>query len=112
MTPVKTHYVTNAELVAMITNSGEHPADIRENMRAKLHALPNSARAVYDRENIHDPRTPLLTVIETVLYAFDNTNRHRVADALGLEYDTLITLLIGYVIGYETTPRRSPGLGE
>jgi hypothetical protein len=96
-TPQKT--VLTAEEFAALYNLREHPADMRERLRAKLGALPDVARRVYNRENIRDPHTDDMTIIETVLYHFDHGNRNRVAVALGMDYDAMLTLLIGYVLG-------------
>jgi hypothetical protein len=87
------------ELQAMLHTT--HPADIREVMRAKLHQFPQVARRVYDRANIHDPATPLIHVVETVLYHFDPANRARVAQGLALDEESMTLLLVGYVLGHE-----------
>jgi len=93
--------MTPAELREYLGWDETHPADLRETMRTKLGMLPNAARAVYCLDNIADPKTPLLTIVETVLYHFDIPNRRKVAKALGLEYDVMITMLVGYVLGCE-----------
>jgi hypothetical protein len=49
---------------------------------------------------VHDDDLPVLQVIETVLYSFDGNNQRKVAAALGLEYQEMRLLLIGYVLGH------------
>jgi hypothetical protein len=80
----------------------EHPADIRERYRTKLAMLPTAARSVYARENISDPDTNMIEIVETVLYYFDVGNRRRVAEALNTTYEDLMIILCGFVLGYET----------
>ena len=86
---------------------GTTSADTREAMRDLLDELPDAARTAYNRENIRPKNTPLLTVIETVLYHFDRRNFAKVADELGIEKDALEMLLIGYVLGREMQERRA-----
>ncbi len=95
--PQKT-VLTAAEFAALF-DLAEHPADMRERLRAKLDALPDAARRVYNRDNIRPLSTPLMAVVETVLYHFDHGNRQRVAIQLGMDYTEMVTLLIGYVLG-------------
>lgn len=83
------------------TPPGEHPADLRERMRALLVGLHDAARGVYARENLQTPELPVFQVAETVLYSFDADNRRAVAAALGLDYAEMCALLVGYVLGYE-----------
>ena len=78
-----------------------HPADLRETLRDKLRVLPTVARGVYNRSNLSAPDTPLLTVVETVLYHFDARNRARVAAALDLSEGQLTWLLVGAILGAE-----------
>lgn len=92
--------LTQEEFDTLFAHQGQLPADVREHMRVTLAKLPIAARAVYCRENIADPTTPLITVIETVLYSFDRNNRERVADALGMLYDDFILILVGYILGH------------
>lgn len=87
-------------------------ADMRESLRECLSQLPATARRVYNRDNISAATTPLLTVVETVLYHFDVSNRARVATLLGMTDRELMILLVGYVIGHGAAPRSFPGLGE
>lgn len=89
------------ELREMFGYGAPTPADLREQMRSQLAALPQAARAVYRRDNIADPKTPLLTVVETVLYHFDQRNRRSVAQQLQLTDRELCLLLIGYGLGRE-----------
>jgi len=70
-------------------------------MRVKLAQLPIAARAIYNRDSIRDPQTPLIHVVETVLYHFDQNNRERVADALDMDYDNFVLFLVGYILGHE-----------
>ncbi len=59
------------------TPPGEHPADMRERLRALLDGLQDAARGVYDRENLCAPGLPVVRVAETVLYSFDGNNRRK-----------------------------------
>jgi len=98
----KTLILSEEEFEALFAHQGQHPADLREEMRTTLRKLPQVARAVYpERENIQDPATPLLVVVETVLYSFDRRNRERVADGLDMLYDDLVLILVGVVLGQE-----------
>jgi len=83
------------------TPPGEHPADLRERLRALLDGLQDAARGVYNRENLQAPGLPVVRVAETVLYSFDGDNRRKVAAVLGLDYAEMCALLVGYVLGYE-----------
>jgi hypothetical protein len=103
--PIRTQQLTVDELREIFGLGLTHPADLREQLRAKLSMLPTAARAVYCRDNIANPDTPLITVVETVLYHFDIPNRKRVAAALKLSYDDMILLLAAFVLGYEMRPR-------
>lgn len=97
--PQPTHSITLDELAALLGDCGEHPADMRERLRAKLDALPDAARLIYNRDNIRAKNTPLITVVETILYYFDFDNRQRVAVQLGMLYSDMMTLLIGFMLG-------------
>ena len=77
------------------------PAERRETLRELLQQLPAIACEIYPCNNICDPQTSRLTVVETVLYHFDRNNRERVAEACGLNDDILMALLIGFVLGSE-----------
>ena len=99
MLPQPQKTVLTAEEFAALFDIGEHPADMRERLRAILDIIPNIARQVYNRENIRNADTDLLTIVETVLYHFDHCNRQRVAVALDMNYTQMLTLLIGYVLG-------------
>ena len=85
---------------------------MREYLRECMNELPATARTVYNRPNISTPTTPLITVVETVLYHFDSHNRARVATMLGMTDRELVTLLVGYIIGHSSAPRSTPSLGE
>jgi hypothetical protein len=87
-------------------------ADIREYLRERLNDLPDVARRVYNRENIQARTTPLIVVVETVLYHFDSNNRQRVATLLGMTDPEMVSFLVGYVIGYGSGSRPSPSRGE
>jgi len=95
---VKTEKLIQAEIAAMIAAQGQSGADLRAAMCAKLEAIPALVRSIrpyaYGRT---DPE--LYTAVADVLYNFDQGNRSRVAVALGMDYDDLITLLCGYVLG-------------
>ncbi len=97
--PTKVTRMTPAQAAAL--SAGEHPADMRERLRAALSRLPQAARGVYDRENLRTPGLQFIEVVETVLYAFDGDNRRKVAAALGMDYREMCLLLVGYVLGCE-----------
>jgi len=97
----KAFILTQEELDALLPHHAHIPADVRESMRVKLQQFPIAARHVYNREGIRSPETPLINVIETVLYHFDENNRERVADALEMNYDEFVLFLVGYVLGHE-----------
>lgn len=96
----KTIILTQDEWDLLFPHHDQLPADVREALRVKLVQLPIAARHVYNREDIRNPDTPLIHVIETVLYHFDENNRERVADALEMGYDEFVTLCVGYVLGH------------
>jgi len=98
MTPL----ILSTDEAARLSGSGPSPADIRENNCEKLNALHGAALSVYKRDNLMQRDLPLIHVVETVLYSFDATNRAAVARALSMTDDELLTLLTGFVIGYET----------
>lgn len=100
-TTEKQHILTESELNLLLGKLNLSPADVREKMRSVLRRLPIVARTIYDRPNIHATNTPMLTIVETVLYHFDQNNRERVAEALDLTYDGLVLLLVGIILGYE-----------
>jgi hypothetical protein len=79
-----------------------HPADYREQMRQVLARLVEVAREVYPlREDLADPQVRFCDAVQTVLYAFDQFNRHAVAEGLGLSDLELLTLLVGFEMGFE-----------
>jgi len=98
MTPL----ILSTEEAARLSGSGPSPADIHENNCAKIDSLHRTALSVYKRDNLMQRDLPLIQVVETVLYSFDATNRAAVARALSMTDDELLTLLTGFVIGYET----------
>jgi len=99
MTPL----ILSTEEAARLSGSGPSPADIRENNCAKIDSLHRTALSVYKRDNLMQRDLPLIQVVETVLYNFDATNRAAVARALSMTDDELLTLLTGFVLGYETS---------
>ena len=96
----RTIILTQEEWDALFPQHSQIPADVRDSMRVKLAQLPIAARHVYNRESIQNPDTPLVEVIETVLYHFDENNRERVADALEMGYDEFVILCVGYILGH------------
>ncbi len=97
----QTHIVlTQDEFDTLFPNLPLAAVDLREQMHALLHRLPTVARAVYARPNLHAPHTPLLTVVETVLYHFDQNNFELVAERLDMSYADLKLFLVGFVLGH------------
>lgn len=94
--------MTESDILAMIKSQGESGADARERLRAKILALYQAAVAVYPRGNLTCKTPPSIDeVVETVLYHYDADNRRAVAAKLGMDYETMITLLCGYILGQD-----------
>lgn len=99
--PVKALTLSHADVMTLIAAQGESGADARERLRAKLLELHAAALRVYRRANLDQPNVLLTDVVETVLYHYDATNRRAVARELGMDYDALIILLCGYILGQD-----------
>lgn len=99
--PVETFTLSHEDIMAMLQATGESGADARERLRAKLLELHAAAMRVYRRANLDQPNVLLTDVVETVLYHYDATNRRAVARELGMDYDALIILLCGYILGQD-----------